>query len=362
MELDKKPQTKRIVLWGAWYGSHNVGYQILLLTIVDILGKTLGGNVSFTATTDNPQNIKEYTGRESKWNVRPLHNKRQFPEIVRAISTCDLFVFGGGAPFYEQPYHLAIMGMLVGIARTARTPYMTWAVSSQAIHSKFARLVFGWVLNGAKALTYRDEHTLKLFLECAGNRQAYLAADPGFCLKAQDKEPALEFLRRAGYQTSSRPLVALTPRTLHGRNRDAETHYQVKTPEQSQKEIDFYTVVLDWLWEHGFQPVFIPMNTFTPDDDRIAVAQTIQAARYGEQALQIQEEVPSRMVPPIYGECSFSVVSRVHGSITSFIGNCPPLMCAFDLKHRGIMESIRLSQYCLSEESATPQNTFALLD
>jgi len=362
LELDIKPQTKHIVLWGAWYGSHNVGDQILLLTIIDILGKTLGGNVSFTVTTDNPQNIKEYTGRDSKWSVRPLHNKRQFPEIVRAISTCDLFVFGGGVPFYEQPYHLAIMGMLVGIARTARTPYMTWAVSSQAIHSQYAKAIFKWVLNDAKALTYRDEHTRKLFQECAGSKPAYLAADSGFCLEPREKEDAWEIIRRAGYQSNSRPLVALTPRTLYGHNRDAETHYQVKTPEQSQQEIDFYTVVLDWLWEHGFQPIFVPMNTFPPDDDRIAARLIIQAARHGEHAIQIQEQVSPRLAPAIYRECFFSVVARVHGSITSFIGNCPPLMYAFDLKHIGIMESMQLSQYLLSEEAATSQNTIELLE
>jgi polysaccharide pyruvyl transferase WcaK-like protein len=362
LKLDKKSRPKHIVLWGAWYGSHNVGDQILLLTIVDILGKTLGGNVAFTATTDNPQNIKEYTGRDSKWDVRPLHNKRQFPEIVRAISTCDLFVFGGGVPFYEQPYHLAIMGMLVGIARTARTPYMTWAVSSQAIHRSYAKLLFTWVLNGAKALTYRDEHTRKLFQECAANKPANLVADSGFCLEPREKEEAWEIIDRAGYQPNSRPLVALTPRTLYGHNRDAETHYQVKSPEQAQQEVDFYTVVLDWLWEHGYQPIFVPMNTFPPDDDRIVASLIIQAARHGEHATQIREQVSPRLAPAIYRECSFSVVARVHGSITSFIGNCPPLMYAFDLKHIGIMESMQLSQYCLLEKAATPQNAVELLE
>jgi polysaccharide pyruvyl transferase WcaK-like protein len=104
------------------------------------------------------------------------------------------------------------------------------------------------------------------------------------------------------------------------------------------------------------------MNTFPPDDDRIAARLIIQAARHGEHAIQIQEQVSPRLAPAIYRECFFSVVARVHGSITSFIGNCPPLMYAFDLKHIGIMESMQLSQYLLSEEAATSQNTIELLE
>jgi len=360
--VSRRSRSKQIILWGGWYGSHNAGDKILLLTITDILGKALNGNVDFIVPTDNPQNVIAYTSRNPKWNIRPLHNKCQFPEIVRAITTGDLFIFGGGVPFYDQPYHLAIMAMLVSIARLAHTPYMTWAVSSQVINSPYAKSLFKWVLSGAQALTYRDEYTRKLFLECAPSQPAYLVADSGFCLEPEDDEYAWDLLRRAGYQADSRPLVALAPRTLHGRNRDAETHYQAKTPEQSQQEIDFYTLVLDWSWEHGFQPIFIPMNTFPPDDDRVAAGLIIRAARYGQHALQIQEEVDPRLMPALYCPCSFSVVSRVHGSISSFIGNCPPLMYAFDLKHKGIMEAMHLSQYCLSEESTTPQNAIDMLD
>jgi polysaccharide pyruvyl transferase WcaK-like protein len=362
LTYNRNSNTKRIIIWGAWYGSHNVGDQILLLTITDILGKTLGGNVHFTVPTDNPQNITAYTRRYSKWDIRPLHNRRQFPEIVRAISSSDLFVFGGGVPFYEQPYHVAVMALLVGIARISGTPYMTWTVSSQAIKSQYAKSIFKWVLNGASALTYRDEHTHNLFMECAPKRPAFLAADPGFCLEPQYNENIWELIHPAGKPSNSRPLVGLTPRTLYGRNRDAETHYQVKTPEQSKTEIDFFTVAVDWLWEHGFQPILIPMNTFPPDDDRIAASQVIQSARSGEHALQIKDQVYPPLAPALYRECSFSVVARVHGSITSFIGNCPPMMYAFDLKHLGIMESMHLSQYCITEDVATPQNAIKLLD
>jgi hypothetical protein len=39
--------------------------------------------------TDNPENIRAKTGRYSKWIIQLLHNRRQFPEIVQAISSIE---------------------------------------------------------------------------------------------------------------------------------------------------------------------------------------------------------------------------------------------------------------------------------
>ena len=360
--MNRTTGDKHFVIWGAWYGSHNVGDQVLLLTIADILGKTFDGKVRFTVLTDNPDHVVKYTTRDSPWKFQPLHNRRQLPQVVKAISTCDLLIFGGGVPFFEQPQHLVAMALIVGIARAAHTPYMTWAVSSQAIKSSSAKRLFKWVLNGAQALTCRDKHTYDLFLESAAGRQAYLVADPGFWLKPDSDERAWELIYRAGYKDQSRPLIALTPRTLRGQDGEAETHYRVKTPEQAQREIDCYVAAVDWLWERGYQPIFIPMHAHPPDDDRIASKQIIQSAHHGSHSLIIEEEIFPRVAPAIYRQCAFSIVSRVHGSITSMIANCPLIMYAFDLKHVGIMEAMCLSQYCMPEASATVDYTIALLE
>ena len=355
-------QVRHFVIWGGWYGSHNVGDQVLLLTITDILGKAFNGDVRFTVLTSDPRHVSHYTTRDSPWKIQALHNKRHFHQIVKAISTCDLFIFGGGVPFFEQPYHLAVMATLVGIVRAARKPYMTWAVSSQAIQSPLAKRLFRWVLNGAQALTHRDIHTYNLFQECGVNQPTYLAADSGFCLEPDSDEHAWELIYKTGYKDNSRPLVALTPRTLHGHNKDAETHYKVKSPEQAQREIDCYAIAVDWLWDHGFQPIFIPMNVLPPDDDRIASELIRRSSRHGVHSLLIQDEVYPRIAPALYRQCVFSIISRVHGSITSMIGNCPPIMYAFDLKHVGIMEAMRLSRYCILEKLATAENTIAIIE
>ena len=352
---------KQVVLWGAWYGSHNVGDQVLLLTITELLAKVLDESLRFTVLTSNPENLLDYTRRDSPLSIHPLHNKRQFHKIMHAIASCDLFVFGGGVPFYDQPYHLAVMAALVGIARTARTPYMLWAVSSQPIQRRTAKHLFKWVGGGAQAITCRDHTTQQLLIDCGVAKPISMAADPGFWLESAGDGPAWELIHRAGYIKRDRPLVALTPRTLRGPNGDAETHYQVKTTAQYQQEITCYAAALDWLWEQGYQPIFIPMNIVEPDDDRTASRAVIESARHGMHALLVDEVIFPRVAPSIYRQCSFSMVSRVHGGITSMIGNCPPIMYAFDQKHPGIMEAMDLTDYILPEASATTSSTEALL-
>lgn len=361
MNSNDNMRPKHIVLWGAWYGSQNVGDQILLITITEILSMVLDGNVHFSVLTSNPEHLQAYIQRDTSLSIEPLHNRRQVPSIIQALTRCDLFVFGGGVPFYDQLFHLVVMAALVGVARVARTPYMLWSVSSQPIRRKSAKILFKWVGDGAGAITCRDHATQQMFVDCGVMKSISLTADPGFLLEPAGDELAWELIHRAGYRNHDRPLVALTPRPLRGSDGDAETHYQVKSPAQYQQEIICYAVALDWLWEHGYQPIFIPMNIVEPDDDRVASRAAIEIAHHGKHAMLVDEAVLPRVAPAFYRQCAFSMVSRVHGSITSMIGNCPPIMYAFDQKHPGVMQAMDLSEFVLLEESATPANTVAML-
>jgi polysaccharide pyruvyl transferase WcaK-like protein len=351
---------KHIVLWGAWYGSHNVGDQVLLLTIMDILTRVVG-DVRFTVLTNNPQHVTEYTRTESSCRSTAVHNRKQFGRLVQSLASCDLFVFGGGVPFYEERSHVLAMALMAGIARAARTPYMTWTVSSQEVQDTFAKRVFGWVVNGARAITYRDENTHRLFVSCGVNRPMYLTGDSGFWLEPADTVKAEMLLRRYGLGESSRPLVALTPRTLRGRDGEAEMHYNPKTEEQIEKSIACFTAVLDWLWENGYQPLMVPMNTFAPDDDRVAARQVMMRAVHGKHAILIDEEIRPRVAPLVYQRCQASFVARVHGSITSMVGQCPMMMYAFAPKHAGIMASMGMQDYALSEAGAAPERAVAMM-
>lgn len=342
---------KKIILWGGWYGSKNVGDQALLLAITDLLGDA-HPDAQFTTLTARPEHVCSYAARDSRLDIRAIHTRLEFPRVVRAFAECDLFIFGGAVPFFEHPPQVLAMTILTALARLFRVPSFLWSVSSQRVTSRLAKRAFGWVLNGASGVTYRDEFTRRLFLDCGlPDERMSLGGDSALLMHTAPAESALDLLARAGWRIGGRPLVALTPRTLRPADGEAETHYTPKTSQQYQKEIDVYAAVLDDLWERGFQPIFVPMNTVAPDDDREASRCIMQKARHGAQALIVDEEIPPRLAAAVYAHCRASLVSRVHGSIMSFKANCPVVMYAFDQKHVGIMTEIGLAEFILRPET-----------
>ncbi|MBI5944775.1 MAG: polysaccharide pyruvyl transferase family protein [Chloroflexi bacterium] len=336
--------SKNIILWGGWYGSKNVGDQALLLAITDLLGSA-HLDAQFTVLTANPNHVHLYTTRDSKFNIRALNTRREFPRVVRAFIETDLFVFGGGVPFFDHAPQVLAMFVLTMLARLSCTPYFLWSVSSQKVESKLAKKIFGWILKGADGVTYRDEFTRQLFLDCGLRvENMTVGGDSVILMESDSAESVLGLLARAGWTPGDRPLAALTPRVLRPSDGEAETHYAPKTQEQFQKEIDTYSSVLDWLWEHGYQPIFVPMNTVPPDDDRHVARLIMSHARHGNHALMIDEEVYPRAAAAVYGQCQASLVSRVHGCIMSVKANCPVVMYAFDRKHIGLMQELGLSE------------------
>lgn len=353
--------SKKFILWGGWYGSRNVGDQLLLLSITDLIEKFLPGDHQYYALSDEAAWIDEYTSRESSCSITGVQSRQQLFRVIQLIRNCDLFIFGGGVPFFDQPRHVLVMFFLVFWLRLFRKPYMTWAVSSQQIESWYSRSIFRWVLNGADLITCRDEFTEKQFQDLTGKEaRIHLVADSGFTLQF-DSTNAKKILKCAGWNENDRPLAALTPRYLRMPDGESETHYRLGSSNAYLEELESYSAAVDFLWEEGFRPIFIPMNTVYPDDDLRAASDVIARAKHGHQALLVDEILRPRDVPGLYGLCQISYVSRVHGCISSFLAATPMMMYAFAAKHIGIMETIHREEYALPSGQASAGHTLERL-
>jgi polysaccharide pyruvyl transferase WcaK-like protein len=341
---------RQIIIWGGWYGSKNVGDQALLLAITDLLGSAYP-DARFIVLTSNAAHVHHYTSRDSTLNIRAINTRKEFTKVISAFKGSDLFIFGGAVPFFDNPPQVATITILTGLARWFNIPYFLWSVSSQRIKSSMAKAIFGWVLRGAGGITCRDVFTRQLFMDCGiPEKEIRIGGDSVILMQSGTPEAAMTLLKHAGWSSEHKPLVALTPRTLRTADGEAETHYTLQSSDQFQKEINVYAVVLDWLWEHGYQPLFVPMNTVHPDDDRLASRMIMERAQYGNHALIIDEEIYPRDASGIYAQCQLSLVSRVHGSILSFKAGCPVVMYAFDQKHIGIMQEMGLADFVFRPE------------
>jgi hypothetical protein len=110
----------------------------------------------------------------------------------------------------------------------------------------------------------------------------------------------------------SRPLAAMTPRLLRSRDSEAATHYNEKSAAECRKIVDVFATACDWLWGAGYQPIFVPMNSVAPDDDREAARLVLEKARCRDHCLLIDESIRPRVAPAVYAQCDLSFVA-VHG-------------------------------------------------
>ncbi len=312
-----------------------------MLTITDMLYEAFD-DCHVTILSANPQFVNEYFHTKSNSQYQIIKPKKNFLKLLFKIATCDLLIFGGAVPFFDQYKQAINMAIMVFLARIFNKPYYLWCTSSYQIRRKINQFIYRKVIAGAKKITCRDKYTVKVFSSLGIKQETEIVQDPVFTLNNIDYKDATRLMGKYVSASKCFKLFALTPRTLRIRNVEAQTHYTEKTVEDILHQVNVYSIALDWLVNNGYTPVFIPMNTYPPDDDRIIAKQIIENSKLGKQAILIDEIVMPRTAPGLYSVCDGSMVSRVHGSITSFLGECPPIMYGFEKKHIGIMESMEL--------------------
>jgi len=335
---------KRIIFWGGWYGSRNIGDRLLLISITDLLQNSIGPfhQIVFSNRTDL---IKEYFTPKERSKLTLLRTRPQFVRVLQELTRCDLLVFGGGVPFFDQPKQLLRMSLIVFVLIIFHRPYVIWCTSSLQLKSKISKKIIKWVVEGSKNITCRDNYSIKEFKKVGVQSELEIVADPAFALQDAESDNAEYYFNRYIDHSIDNKYFALTPRTLRTRNSESITHYLPKSKDDIQKQLDIYACVLDYLVEKGYTPIFIPMNVHLPDDDRVAAKEIISKANQGEKAYLIDEMIPPRVVPFLYAKCVGSLVSRIHGGVTSALGRCPTIMYAFENKHKGIMESMKLNEF-----------------
>jgi polysaccharide pyruvyl transferase WcaK-like protein len=358
--MEKSKKIKKFIIWGGWYGSRNIGDQLLLISISDMLFKTFN-NCELTILTAKPELVKEYFSIDDNSTVCIIKPRSQLLKMVSKIKSCDLFIFGGGVPFFNQIRQVLNMLVILILTKIFKKLIFLWCVSSYSINNKIARFIYRKIIDSAIEITCRDKYTKSIFTSFGTSKKLDIIPDPVFSMKNFEEEEARTLLTKYIPLFENMKLFALTPRTLRTKDFEAQTHYNIKTEDDINHQIELYSIALDWLVENGFTPIFIPMNTNPPDDDLIIFREIIEKSKHPQHAYRISEAIPPRAAPSIYSFCYGSLVSRVHGSITSFLGECPPIMYAFESKHLGVMESMGLDDL-ISRVDSDPKNIVQLLE
>ena len=193
--------------------------------------------------------IQNYMQAESNCTFEALASRRQIFRVMRTLASADFFIIGGGVPYFQNPKQVAVITFLTGLCKLFKTPVGNWCVSSQAVSSTIARRLFGWSLNSASFITFRDNHTRQLFEACGVKNQMLKCADSAFTFHPLLEGKTLDQIHLLGQRDLTRPLIALMPRTLSGYENENQTHYTLQSQEDFQREIASFSAALDWSWE-----------------------------------------------------------------------------------------------------------------
>jgi len=96
----------KVALWGAWYGSRNIGDLTVLITLTELL-RTKLDDAQVTVLSNNAAGIEQFMQRQDL-PVNAINKWRQFPKTLHALATHDLFLIGGGVPFYDHFAHVLV--------------------------------------------------------------------------------------------------------------------------------------------------------------------------------------------------------------------------------------------------------------
>lgn len=348
-------------IWGGWYASTNIGDRTLLISIMDLILDEYP-DAKFTVASPSPSIIKSYLPEHLRVITTLLESKKDILKVISSFKDLKVFVFGGGVPFYDEVAHNLVMMFYVVLAKLFGAKIITWAVASQTIHTEFTKFALRLVVKNSDVITCRDGYTNSLLISCGAEPiKVKIVPDPGYTIQDYNFGGASALLSKAGYNGSEK-LVGLSPRTLRRGDGESHTHFAAQKAEAQQKEIDVYARFVDILIERGFKPVFIPMNTTAPDDDRIVTGMIIEKAKFGSKVIEIMERVEFGQIVEVFQNCEFSMVSRIHGSINSFNANIPWIMYAFDSKHQELMKVLGLESWMFNPETMNIEQIDSLAD
>lgn len=330
----------RICLWGAWYGSRNAGDQAVLWTIGTLLNERIDG-VELVIFSDKPRQVEANLARAGV-RGRALHKWKQLPAVIRSLASADLFVIGGGVPFYDKGDHLLVFSFLVALAKMTACPIMAYAAASQSLRAPVSRWVYKHLLNQFRVVTVRDPLTQRHLSGLGSRRTITLTTDPALTLAMSSSGRIDEILRNEGIQIDpSRPLIGITTRQLSASHGD---HYRRLTPESIEAFQDAMAQAADFLAMKG-QVCFIPMHTESPDDDRVMARAILSRMRQASSASVISGQYTPPELMGIIAQCAFLLGSRLHSTVFAAAAGVPFAAVAYDPKLLGIAESFQMSRY-----------------
>ena len=314
------------ILISGYYGFNNIGDESILRTVIDNLREKLG-DVDITVLSQNPQQTSE------KYGVNAVA-RMSAPEILKAVSRCDLLLSGGGSLLQDATSSHSILYYLF-ILRLAQLMGKKTFIYSQGIGpitSPRNRRFTASVLRRTSGIVVRDTKSRDLLLEIGvPDELIHVTADPVIRVKKADTALGMEILKNEGCERKEGKLTI---------------GWAVKSRKNDPAFYEEVAKSIRWLKEEfDADSVLIPF--FHSEDLSVceAIAQQLDGSAGCLRQKYLSEETLS-----IIGCMDMLVGIRLHSLIYSAVMGVPMIGISYDPKVDSFLASVGRSAMCNVQE------------
>lgn len=341
----KVKDSKKILVYGGWFGSRNTGDEAILLAMLKNIRSCQNSKLMITVFSEDPH----FT--EKNYGVRALDANLLFSEVFHAYFETDLFVVSGGTPLYD--YDHLFRFYRIGLAKILGKPIMFYAISTKNIESQIGRFITRLLVNMADVITVRDSESIRILNDLGITRDILCTADPAITLRAIKERRFIDIFLREGLKPDS-TLIGICPRCF-------STNYkQLYHSPVSKTTIDNYITSLartaDYLINQGYRIVFIPFHSVPPDNDRDSIAKVLRLMKHHDNTHILNEDYAPTEIIEIISKLKLVIGTRLHSLIFSASTFVPMVAIDYEPKITGFMKSIGQEEFLCKIEEIEPES------
>lgn len=332
----------RILVYGGWFGSGNLGDDAILIGLRNLLSEAIPG-VEVAALSMDVEQTKRVCGVEafplrSPRELLAPYQKPMSGDYRRVFSWADVCILSGGTPIYDYGHLSRVIHW--GLPWILGREFVCFGIGVKPIQSLEGRWIVRSLLERAAAASTRDRRSMAELKAIGVKREIKVTGDSALFLTP--RTPDENTLQELGI-TSDNPCVAICPRAL---SVDHRAHYHAPLSTEAIYRIRRnLAIVGDHLSKSGCRVVFIPLHRAPSDDDTGEIALIRNMMR--EPSLAFERVFAPEILAGLLGRMELVVGLRLHSLILAAAMGVPVVSIDYDPKIAGFMEYAGMEEFMI---------------
>jgi len=321
-----------------WFGSDNLGDEILLHSLMHNVNAAAGGS-DFVVFCPDPDRVAELHGV----HTAPMPTLRgdgladRTKQTMRLIRECDLLIFGPGTVFQERspnlpwPGTLPLFARITGMAKLAGTPVAAIGVGVREGGTAFGRSILRSLGAASLAVGARDRRSAAHF-----GRSAAVIGDMAYAVELPDPPAPSGDLR---FAISMRPLAPDVQKSLTESLRGCTSQLRAQG------------------WTGDFLAMAYGREAQGEDDREIYAADFGSDLRLAWSPLDDGQGLRSGLDPWLRSLAAYQLVlgTRLHAALMAVAMGVPTVAVAYERKVRDAFVDLGLSDFMVDPDCSAGQ-------